>query len=280
MKIPKPKMTVDEVFKSCISNMKKESQERFCPCLPDILAATKDYEDNMEKGHPQNVAECRNIQGVPKSELKKLYTEKLSKIKQPAREYYDKIISLAPGGICPYCKHQIVTTLDHYFPKAHYISLVITPTNLIPACSNCNDYKQDLIVKEKEDAIFNPYYEDCDGIIWLKASLNRDIVSDFLTMTFSVCPPEECDPVLQKRLENQFNTLRLNNLYSKHAAEELIAVASRHLRIFKAFGASEVRKSILESLEDNTYRPNSWQSAMYRSLDDDWYLNKWLPKHL
>ena len=50
-----------------------------------------------------------------------------------------------------------------------------------------------------------------------------------------------------------------------NAAEELIAVASRHLRIFKAFGASEVRKSILESLEDNTYRPNSWQSAMYRA---------------
>lgn len=72
--------------------------------------------------------------------------------------------------------------------------------------------------------------------------------------------------------------LHLKDLYSKHAAEELIAVFNRHLRIYKVAGTEGVKESILESLEDNKYRPNSWQSAMYRALNDEWYLNEWLPQ--
>lgn len=181
-------------------------------------------------------------------------------------------------GLCPYCRQQIVSTLDHYYPKAHYISLVISPTNLIPTCANCNKNKADVVVHKKEDAILNPYYEDLDSLIWLSAEIVKDIASNFLTMTFSVLPPNDCDPVLYARLKNQFAVLHLNDLYSKHAAEEMIAVFNRHSRIYKVAGTIGVKESILESLEENKYRPNSWQSAMYRALNDEWYLTKWLPQ--
>lgn len=44
-----------------------------------------------------------------------------------------------------------------------------------------------------------------------------------------------------------------------------------------------MRSEILAALNDiayntNKYRPNSWQSAMYRALNDEWYLTKWLPQ--
>lgn len=278
MKIPKPVIKVTEVFDSCISNMRAANQQLFRPCLPKIVTSTEEYEHYMENGDLEKVAQSESISGVPKHELEKLYTNKLSKAKQPARKYYDKIISAAPMGLCPYCRQQIVSTLDHYYPKAHYISLVISPTNLIPTCANCNKNKADVVVHKKEDAILNPYYEDLDSLIWLSAEIVKDIASNFLTMTFSVLPPNDCDPVLCARLKNQFAVLHLNDLYSKHAAEEMIAVFNRHSRIYKVAGTIGVKESILESLEENKYRPNSWQSAMYRALNDEWYLTKWLPQ--
>ena len=39
-----------------------------------------------------------------------------------------------------------------------------------------------------------------------------------------------------------------------------------------------MKESISESIEENEYRSNSWQAAMYRALDDEWYLDEWLPK--
>lgn len=278
MKIPKPKITVDEVFGACLSNMHKANREKFLPCLPTILAETQAYEKSMEDGNPHNVAQCNEIQGLPKDEVEKLYTAKLSKLRQPARKYYDEILSLSPRGICPYCRQQIVSTLDHYYPKAHYISLVISPTNLVPSCSNCNKNKSDIIIRQKEDALLSPYYEDSDAFVWLEAALVKDLGLESPAMSFYVHPPADCDPVLRRRIEHQFTLLRLNGLYSKHAAEELIGVSKRHLRIFRACGSNGVKESISESIEENEYRSNSWQAAMYRALDDEWYLDEWLPK--
>lgn len=276
MKIPKPDIKVTEVFDLCLSNMRTANQLLFRPCLPEIITSTEEYEHHMENGNHENVTSSESISGVPKNELEKLYTAKLSKTKQPARKFYDEIISAAPMGLCPYCRQQIVSTLDHYYPKAHYISLVISPTNLVPSCANCNKNKSDVVIHRKEDAILNPYYEDSDSLIWLSAALVKDPTSDFLTMTFFVLPPDNCDPILRARLEKQFVLLHLNDLYSKHAAEEMIAVFNRHSRIYKVAGTAGVKESILESLEENEYRPNSWQSAMYRALNDEWYLNEWL----
>lgn len=278
MKIPKPDIKVTEVFDSCLSNMRTANQLLFRPCLPEIITSTEEYEHHMENGNHENVTSRESISGVPKNELEKLYTAKLSKTKQPARKFYDEIISAAPMGLCPYCRQQIVSTLDHYYPKAHYISLVITPTNLVPSCTNCNKNKSDVVIHRKEDAILNPYYEDSDSLIWLSAALVKNLTSDFLTMTFFVLPPDNCNPILRARLEKQFVLLHLNDLYSKHAAEEMIAVFNRHSRIYKVAGVEGVKESVLESLQENGYRPNSWQSAMYRALNDEWYLNEWLPQ--
>lgn len=278
MKIPKPDIKVAEVFDSCLSNMRTANQLLFRPCLSEIITSTEEYEHHMENGTYEDVMSSDSINGVPKNELEKLYTAKLSKTKQPARKYYDEIISAAPMGLCPYCHQQIVSTLDHYYPKAHYISLVISPTNLVPSCANCNKYKSDIVIHRKEDAILNPYYEDSDSLIWLSATLVKDLTSDFLTAKYFVLPPDDCDPTLCARLEKQFVLLHLNDLYSKHAAEEMIAVFNRHSRIYKVAGAEGVKESVQESLEENKYRPNSWQSAMYRALNDEWYLNEWLPQ--
>lgn len=277
MKMTKPNTTIEEVFALCTENMHDANKKKYAPCLDEMILATQDYERKMEQGSPQDVTLCAAVGGLPCKEVEKLYKDKMAKIKQPARKYYDQIMAGAPRGMCPYCRQRIVSTLDHYYPQAHYASLVIAPSNLIPACGDCNKNKLDTIFDKKECAILNPYYEDLDRFVWLKASLTEDLQADQLTMSFCVDPPDECDLILRKRLENQFTIFKLNKLYASHAAEELIGIHSRYLRIYKACGAIEVKNSIHESIQENDYRPNSWQAAMYRALDSEWLYESWLP---
>lgn len=277
MKIPKPEIDVRDVFDLCISNMHESNKRKYLPCLDEIIVATENYEINMAQGTPQNVSVSQQVAGVPRKEVEKLYVDKLSKAKQPARKYYNQIMDAAPRGICPYCHQQIASTLDHYYPKAHYPALIISPTNLVPACSNCNKNKLDTVIEKKEDAVLNPYFEDADQVIWLKAILKEDLESEFLTMTFCVDSEIDCDSDLRQRLENQFELLQLNRLYSSHAAEELIAISRRAVQIYKVRGTEEVRSSIREAVQINDYRPNSWQMAMLKAVDNDWFYDCWLP---
>ena len=277
MKLTKPSISVKDIFDTCINTMHEDNKIKFSPCLSEMQIATHNYEQKMEQGDFKNVCQCTSIQNVSKKDLETLYTNKLSKKGHLARKYYDQIINSAPGGICPYCHQQIVSTLDHYYPKAHYISLVISPSNLIPSCQACNKNKLDAIIRHNRDAFINPYYEDSDQFIWLHAHLNENRDSEQLTMSFYVSIPDNIDSLLEERLENQFQVLKLDHLYSMHAAQDLIAVVRQHKRIYATLGISEVKISVSEAINDNSFRPNSWQSAMYRALDNDWYYSVWLP---
>ena len=277
VKISKPNITMQEVFAACTENMHAANKKKYALCLDEMVLAIEDYEEKMEQGTPHEVALCSVVGGLPYVEVEKLYKDKLAKLKQPARKYYDQIIDGAPRGICPYCGQRIVSTLDHYFSKAHYVSLVIAPSNLIPACADCNKNKLDAIFAKEECTLLNPYYEDLDQFVWLKASLCEDIQSEYLTMSFFVDPYGKYDLMMRKRLEYQFITLNLDKLYRSHAAGELIGIQSRCLRIYKAGGDTAVKSSIYEFIQDNEFRPNSWQSAMYRALDSEWLYNSWLP---
>ena len=277
MILRKPTISIEHIFDACISTMRENNKNKFAPCSYELQLATNDYEQKMQQKDFENVQQCTSIQNLSQQDLSKLYTQYLSRLGHPARKYYDQIISSASGGICPYCHQRVVSTLDHYYPKAHYISLVISPSNLIPACQDCNKNKSDSIINSNSEAFINPYYEDIDQFIWLHAHLNEDSESEELIMSFYVSIPSNIDSLLEQRLKNQFQMLKLNYLYSMHAAQELIGIIKRHKRIYDSSGISDVKKDVLDAINDNSYRPNSWQSAMYRALDTEWYYSVWLP---
>ena len=277
MILRKPTISIEHIFDTCISTMRENNKNKFAPCSYELQLATNDYEQKMQQKDFENVQQCTSIQNLSQQDLSKLYTQYLSRLGHPARKYYDQIINSAPGGICPYCHQRIVSTLDHYYPKAHYISLVISPSNLIPACQDCNKNKSDSIINSNAEAFINPYYEDSDQFIWLHARLDEDIESEELIMSFYVSVPENIDLLLEQRLQNQFQILKLNYLYSMNAAQELITIKKRHNRIYNYSGISAVKEDILDAINDNSHRPNSWQSAMYRALDTNWYYTVWLP---
>ncbi len=99
MKIAKPNITMQEVFAACTENMSAANKIKYTLCFDELMLATEDYEEKMEHGTPQEVALCTVVGGLPHVEVEKLYTDKLAKLKQPARKYYDQIIDGSPRGI-------------------------------------------------------------------------------------------------------------------------------------------------------------------------------------
>lgn len=245
------------------------------------MSESEIFDKKMSLSKISEITTREDINGVSKSEIEKLYTDKLSNKRTYARKYYDKLLQGAPQGICPYCNYREATTLDHFLPKAHYTPLVITPANLVPACKDCNTAKDDVVVKTDDAAFFNPYYEDIDSQTWLIATLIENVDCKELTMIYSVDESISKKNIRDSiRLKNQFERLGLGNVYGIQASRELLTVKRRCIRIYKLNGRASVLQDIKDNIKDRYDNPNSWQSAMYRGLKTIWFLDEWLPRHL
>lgn len=279
--IPKPSCDVKDVFESCVSNMRPLLKAQMEKCKPTILEQSISFDEKMLLGEHSTILPQEEIHGVPKCQIEKLYTQKILSKGSSARKYYEMLLQSAPQGICPYCNHREVSTLDHFLPKSHYTPLVITPANLVPACKDCNTNKDDTIVHTESDAFFNPYYENIDDHVWLVATLIEDLECQELTMLYSVdSSMATTDSIYFSRLEHQFNKLNLKHIYGVQAGRELLTVKKQFVRVFKAGGRSAVLHEIEYQIADRNDNLNSWQCAMYRALKTNWFLDEWLPKHL
>lgn len=104
---------------------------------------------------------------MTEEQLKNVYENKFAKKGQPGRKVYDKLMSKPAQGICPLCGQRVVSTLDHYLPKAHFPVLSVVPINLIPSCSECNKSKTDHVPENAEQQTLHPYYDDVEEEQWL-----------------------------------------------------------------------------------------------------------------
>jgi 5-methylcytosine-specific restriction endonuclease McrA len=137
---------------------------------PTIVAASEQFDQLARCGRLHEMS-CHNKvhPDVTVSEMEKVYTQRMAKSGAPGRDIYDEIFASSPGGRCPLCMQRYVATLDHHLPKAHFPSLAVTPLNLIPACSDCNKAKLDLIATTAEEVPLHPYYDNLGDAIWLNA---------------------------------------------------------------------------------------------------------------
>ena len=99
----------------------------------------------------------------------KVYTNRMAKEGAPGRPVYNALKLAARR--CPLCGHRDVSTLDHYLPKTAFPLLCVTPSNLVPACSDCNKVKSDALPATAADQTLHPYFDDADQDAWLKAEV-------------------------------------------------------------------------------------------------------------
>ena len=280
-RLPRPVDSLDDVFSACTQRMRRQTKKQYSACLAEIKRRSLEYDRNMQAGTVENIHEQESIGALEKEEIEKLYTQRLSKKGHPARYYYDLYLHNANQGICPYCNCRDATTIDHFLPKAHYVPLVITPANLVPCCKDCNKNKLDEVVHTKEEVFFNPYYEDIDEKTWLKGTLVRETKNDNLSMIFSVDENiAGADESYIERLKYQFDKLQLGYSYGLNAGRELGPVRRLLIKYYEAGGRDAVLRDIQYEIDSRSDNPNSWQSAMYRGLIDQWFLDVFLPSQV
>lgn len=271
-KLLKPSDSALDVFRDCIVRVRNEDlKRRLFACSQEIEKASIEFDAKAPVAQLHTIITRDNVANlVSVDEMKAVYTSRMAKKLAPGRIYYDKLMSLPEHGRCPLCSQRVVSTLDHYLPKAHYPSLAVAPFNLIPACQDCNKTKSENIPKRSEEQTLHPYYDNVETFIWLRAKLTESIP---VAVEFYVEPPEECPPILKKRIKHHFKSFKLAALYASHAAEELASIEFTSKRVYDVGGSLELKKYLTETAKGKkSVSLNSWQSALYYCLSEsEWF---------
>jgi hypothetical protein len=179
---------------------------------------------------------------------------------------------MSSGDKCPLCTVNTVSTLDHHLPKAEYPILSVTPTNLIPACRDCQCAKMEGYPTTVTEQTLHPYYDNIEGATWLTAIVNQGTPASF---TFGVTPPATWSATLADRVRHHMNSFNLSRLFAVNAANELTGIRHGLTNLFNSGGMNAVRVHL--QFQAQTWRAtglNTWQLAMYQAAYmDNWFCN-------
>jgi 5-methylcytosine-specific restriction endonuclease McrA len=264
--ILKPTIKAKEVFAECISNVRDQNFKRvLTDSLDQIEKAENDFDKKKQSNQLYLIKRNLVVSSVVNANvLTSIYTDRMVSKKNSARVYYDNILILAPNGKCPLCNQRIANTLDHYLPKSEYPLLTVSPLNLIPACTDCNKGKLIDYPTNSQEETLHPYYDDIEDDNWLKCRLLniKPIIFEFY-----ISPPINWSHLFQARVNNHFNSFKINELYKSHAAEEYENIKIQIEKLFRQGGANLLKAFLLDCFESrNSINKNSWQTAFYDGI--------------
>ena len=267
-----PDITAEEAFRACISRVRShELKSRLENVIPDIEEAAEEYDECAEAAELHLIQPSEMVgENVTRDEMIRVYTGRMANGSSPGRPYYDSIKALAENEICPLCGHRQVKTLDHVLAKAHFPIFAVTPINLVPACTDCNQAKANSLPQAAEEVFLHPYYDDIDDDVWLRARIVERFPAAAL---FEASPPNQWPDVLAARLENQFCRLGLARLYSREAAQEISSIRYSLQELLESGGPDLVLKHLQqEQRSRRAAQRNSWRTALYTAMcDSDWF---------
>jgi len=280
----KPDENAKDVFLNCLETIKEKNSElkyRLSEIAETVGTAAAAFEAHIRDHNlhslPTNKVRKKTkfdriIDGkVTVTEMKDVYDDCFVAKGSTGRALYDKIILSTPHRKCPYCFHRIVSTIDHYLPKAYFPLLSVVPINLVPSCGECNtgELRANYPTKPSEE-ILHPYFDNVENDWWLKARVEHTVPA---SVTFFVDPPAFWDTLKKNRVKNHFESLQLNKLYSIEAAYKLSTIESQCHENFENGGSLEVKKLLDETARSNKKANiNSWLTALFIALSNDsWF---------
>jgi hypothetical protein len=271
-KLTKPIDDPGTVFLTCISHVRQTSlKSRLASIESSITIAAKAFEAAASTATLHTLIPESNVGGtVTKKEMADVYTQRMVKKNSPGRSIYDKLLLAPAHGRCPLCAQRVVSTLDHHLPKTQYPALAVVPINLIPACAECNKTKLDVIPKTADEETIHPYFDDVETDLWLYAKVDENSPA---VLSFFVKPPTGWDAVKANRMKHHFRVFKLSQLYTSHAATELINIQDRLTQLFSTVGCEGVTAHLRdEAASRESAYLNSWETAMYKALaTNNWY---------
>lgn len=272
-KVKKPAVTASKAFSTCISRIRNADLKARMEAISGTVEESANiYVTAAAQAHLHEMVTSTHVDNlVTAKEMTQLYNVRM--VKSAGREVYDALIAAAEHGRCPFCGHRVVSTLDHVLPKAHYPVFAVTPDNLVPACADCNKTKSDGILVNEADQYLHPYFDLIESNLWLKAEILETTPA---SMRFFVDCSSEWNVIIQQRVKNHFERLKLAKLYASQAAQEFINIRYQIKILHKRAGTEGVRQFLIEThASRSNARINSWQTAFYAALhQSSWYCNR------
>lgn len=275
-RLPPPEVAPSVVYDACVGAITNlELAGRFTVARAAVLALSDQYparammsELHQFQSSPWGQGDQVVVGTVTKDELIALYGDCMAKRGKPGRAYYDQLMILAPLGKCPYCGFGQVSTLDHFIPKAHYPATSVLPSNLVPACTDCNKGKGAGIL-DAHNQVPHPYFAPLaiETDTWLHASV---VQTSPVTATFSVIAPAHWPADLARRVHNFARDLRLSIRFAVEAATELALLSD----LLERMGASQQIETYLRLIAqvEREHQRNTWKAALYEALAESvWY---------
>ncbi|QQR58262.1 MAG: hypothetical protein IPG59_01860 [Candidatus Melainabacteria bacterium] len=273
-KLAYPASSAEDAFELCTDGMRRtDLRNRLMNVKADYVAAKEKFQE-LKKQNELHLFSITNIPAglVANDEFIGLYDEKIRSKKSKARVIFSEL--MRDVDRCPLCgKTPKPPTLDHHLPKSKFPILAIYPQNLVPVCHECNGLKGDTFPTLETEQILHPYYESIENEQWLFASLTEN---ETLTFNFSVQAASSWDVSLTKRVQNQFDLLKLNERYGVWASVELSDVAETLIDLYNRTGTSGLRNHLLSqaSSRGRRNRLNYWMAVTYRTLaTNQWFCN-------
>lgn len=272
-KISEPNISLSDLYGKCAATIASgDLKSRLNEIYEDLKEAERLYKERAPTSALYLFEESNGVGRVSKDELSKLYSQTFVREGGPTRDLYEKLRA-APGSICPLCNQRVVSTLDHYLPKAKHPAFAVTPCNLVPACKDCNIDSQQKRPARAEEQTLHPYFDDVDAEVWLYADV---IEASPPAISFEVRNVGSWNAVKNNLISSHFSTYKLASLYSSHAGAELVNV---YVDIEDAglLGRQEETKAHLLNQAKKRRRAfrNSWQAALYDGLAaSDWFCSE------
>lgn len=269
--LPPPTVSAKDAFELCISRIRNaDLAERAGKAVADIVAADSAFRARVQAGQAQLVKTPTTVGPgkLTKDEMVAMYDDRMVDPDAPGRPVYQAIFDSAEW--CPMCGHRDVVEVDHYLPKAHYIDLVTSPLNLVPACSVCNKRKKDRLATAQDEIFLHPYFEDIHADPWLAGSIPNE---KRRAVVFSVQPCPSWSPSLLNRVRHQFKELGLAELFAAQAADELSGIADDMAFELNRGGPDAVKRVLARRAASyRSHRPNTWKAVAYASwARSDWF---------
>lgn len=263
--------SAEDVFISCIDNMKDRIQHAKLLLIKDEIVR-HDAEFSTAAGQCKfyEIVEHNTVGGnVTTKEMEWVYDNRMVD-SVSGRVYYDKIMAIPKHSICPLCAHGLVSTLDHYLPKAKFPGLAVSPRNLLPACMHCNTTKSAAVATCATKQTINPYYDTIENDSWLSAKFRQRAP---VVIEFYVSKAAGWNETIVRRVRHHFASFKLARLYSLQAASELEGIKKTLTNILDKRGRDEVRNHLQDQADSRgDVNKNSWQAALYRALAaSDWF---------
>ena len=270
--VPRPDFQAKETYLRCIARIRNAGlRDRLQAIAPQVGHAAVAYASHAALGELHLIQQTQSVAGiVSNQEMVNVYEHRIARQGSAGRPVYDALRALPLGGICPFCAHRIVSTLDHVLPKSLFAELAVVPDNLVGACKDCNHAKSAAAPTDADDAPLHPYFDDISNNRWLHATVVEGIVP---AVTFCVVPVNGWTVHLNRRIRRYFKQFELAKLYSFQAAREIAGQRVNMGCFFSARGSDGVQQELRHQQRSwENFSLNSWQAATFRALSQsEWY---------